>query len=318
MEKTFLIGTRNSELAIWQANWVKELLWNKLQIQSKLIFVHSEGDANTVTPLYEMGIQGIFTKALDIALLKGEIDMAVHSLKDVPTRLAQGLQIAAVLPRASYNDILVFKNASVIDAWQLEKTLKKENKIYTQGIIATGSVRRKAQWLYRFPLHRIEPLRGNVNTRLKKLEESAWDGAIFAEAGLERIHKKPASHVVLNWMLPAPAQGAIGIVCKSDDDEVNKICAPLHNYETGICIEIERNFLMALAGGCSTPISALAQIEKNTLFFKGNVCSPSGETCIKIEKQYAFSQFNTQQLTNIAFEAAEEIKRKGAQSILNV
>jgi hydroxymethylbilane synthase len=161
-------------------------------------------------------------------------------------------------------------------------------------------------------------LRGNVNTRLKKLEESAWDGAIFAEAGLERIHKKPANHVVLSWMLPAPAQGAIGIICKNNQEEVNQICAQLHHYETGICVEMERNFLMALDGGCSTPISALAQIEKNTLLFKGNVCAPSGETCVTIEKQYSISQFNKQQLANMAFEIAEEIKKKGAQSILNL
>src|SRR6185312_4499143 len=152
MNKIIKIGTRESQLAVWQATQVKDLLAQH-GYNSELVLIKSEGDADLVTPLYEIGVQGIFTKALDIALLNDQIDIAVHSMKDVPTQMAQGIVQAAVLPRASYSDLLVPKGDTAF-----------LNDINSSAIIATSSIRRKAQWLNRFPHHQMENLRGNVNT----------------------------------------------------------------------------------------------------------------------------------------------------------
>src|SRR5688572_19199786 len=179
MNQQIRIGTRDSQLALWQANFVKDGL-KKNNVDSVLVPIQSEGDKDLVSPLYEMGVQGIFTRSLDIALLDGRIDIAVHSMKDVPTKLPNGIMQAAVLERASYADVLVYKNNPDF--------LSDRNG---QAVIATSSIRRKAQWLNRYPNHRLENLRGNVNTRLRKLEENDWNGAIFAAAGLERINLLP-------------------------------------------------------------------------------------------------------------------------------
>ena len=212
MNKVLQIGTRDSQLAVWQATHVQQLLAAK-GFASELVYIKSEGDIDLVTPLYEIGVQGIFTKTLDAALLGKRIDIAVHSMKDVPTQLAKGIVQAAVLKRASYKDLFVYKDASIVNDWQLtEPSLDAPSA--AAGIIATSSIRRKAQWLSRYPNHTIENLRGNVNTRLRKLAEHNWNGAIFAAAGLERIEVRPGNSIELDWMLPAPAQGAIMVVCK--------------------------------------------------------------------------------------------------------
>src|SRR6476620_7221097 len=172
MQPPVKIGTRDSELAMWQANQVRNLLTH-VKIESELGFIKSEGDLDTVKPLYELGVQGIFTKALDAALLDNRIDIAVHSMKDVPTKLADGIRQAAVLKRGSFKDIIVYKNS--------RDFLEDKNG---KAVIATSSIRRSAQWLHRYPNHTIENLRGNVNTRLRKVSTNEWDGAIFAAAGL--------------------------------------------------------------------------------------------------------------------------------------
>ena len=294
MKPTFKIGTRESELAVWQATLVQKLL-HEQGFSSELIFIKSEGDINTVTPLYQLGVQGIFTKTLDTALLNKKIDIAVHSMKDVPTLLAEGIKQVAVLKRGSYKDIFV-----------PHPDLKDVNSIFGMGLIeignvtvssdgpdivvapyttintgprvdatiATSSIRRIAQWGRRYPNHKIENLRGNVNTRLRKLKESNWHGAIFAAAGLERINLRPENAIELNWMLPAPAQGAIIIVCREDDDFAFRSCHLLNHEETALCTKIERDFLSGLMGGCSTPISALAQIKNGEVVFKGEIIDP--------------------------------------------
>src|SRR4030095_3715256 len=160
MNSVLRIGTRDSQLAVWQASLVKEEL-AKHNIKSELVFIKTEGDVDLVTPLYEIGVQGIFTKTLDAALLSSRIDIAVHSMKDVPTQLAKGISQAAVLPRASYKDILVYKEKAIIEPWQLTKTVVNSPS-RVGGTIATSSIRRKAQWLHRYPNHTIENLRGNI------------------------------------------------------------------------------------------------------------------------------------------------------------
>src|SRR5512138_3482841 len=287
--KMIRIGTRESQLAVWQAEQVKSLLAQH-GYDSELVYIKSEGDIDLKTPLYEMGVQGVFTRSLDIALLNDKIDIAVHSMKDVPTQLAKGIVQAAVLKRASYKDVLVphpdLKDVSKIfgrGIIELEhgitsiggsetKEASYREKIDTgekiDAIIATSSIRRRAQWLNRFPHHSIETLRGNVNTRLRKLKESNWHGAIFAKAGLERIGLLPENSIELDWMLPAPAQGAIMVVCREEDKLCLDACVNLNDADTAICVKIERDFLKTLLGGCSTPISALAKIKKGRVYFE--------------------------------------------------
>ena len=236
------------------------------------------GDIDVVTPLYELGVQGIFTKSLDAALLNYRIDIAVHSMKDVPTKLAEGINQAAVLKRASYKDIIVYKNDPLF--------LEDKNSVAT---IATSSIRRMAQWLHRYPNHVIENLRGNVNTRLRKVDDHNWNGAIFAAAGLERINLRPQNSVDLDWMLPAPAQGAIVIVCRQEDSYSYDVCSILNDDNTALCTKIEKDFLRALSGGCSTPISGLAEVKHDQIIFKGNICSPDGKKIIEIEKESEYS-----------------------------
>lgn len=240
-------------------------------IDSELVYIKSEGDTNTVTPLYEMGVEGIFTKALDIALLSETVDLAVHSMKDVPIGLAEGLQQAAVLERASFKDILVYKG---------DTGFMNNNQV---AIIASSSVRRIAQWLHRFPSHTMVTIRGNVNTRLQKLEMNEWDGAIFAGAGLERINLRPENSIDLDWMLPAPAQGAIMLVCRADDLTTYQNVRSLNHRDTEICTRVERAFLKTLHGGCSSPVSALAEIESGKLLFKGSIASHDGSLFQRIE-----------------------------------
>ena len=271
MQKTIKIGTRDSQLAMWQANKVRKEL-EELEYECEIVPIKSTGDLDLDTPLHELGITGVFTKNLDLAMLSGEIDIAVHSLKDVPTVLPNGIVQAAVLKRGNVNDTLVFKNN--------EEFLGSK-----EALIATGSLRRRAQWLSRFPTHTITDLRGNVNSRLQKLEDNEdWNGAIFAAAGIGRIGRRPEEAVNLEWMVPAPAQGALMIVGKSDDMELNKKVNRLNHHESQLAVSIERAFLKTLEGGCSAPIGALAIVTGNKVRFTGIINSLDGHTELKIEK----------------------------------
>lgn len=293
--KTLRIGTRDSQLAVWQATLVQGLLKDN-GIASELVYIKSEGDIDIVTPLYELGVQGVFTKTLDAALLNNRIDIAVHSMKDVPTALAGGIQQAAVLKRASYKDIFVFKED--------DNFLKNP---YSTAIIATSSIRRKAQWLHHYPNHTFDNLRGNVNTRLRKVQEHDWAGAIFAAAGLERINLRPQNSVDLDWMLPAPAQGAIMVVCRTGDDVAFEACQPFNDAATALCTKTERDFLKTLMGGCSTPISALAVIEGEALYFKGSIVSTDGKLLEEINKKVAIKEAE-----NIGITTANELLQSDA------
>lgn len=300
MDKVLRIGTRESQLAVWQATTVQNLL-HQQGYKSELVYIKSEGDTDLKTPLYEIGVQGIFTRALDIALLNGDIDLAVHSMKDVPTIMANGIVQAAVLPRASYTDILVARPGVTF-------TDDESNEF----LIATSSIRRKAQWLNRYPSSTIENLRGNVNTRLRKVAESNWHGAIFAAAGLERINLRPENAVELNWMLPAPAQGAVLIVSKGDDTYTLEACAPLNDRNTEICTRVERQFLRALMGGCATPISALAKITDGNIIFEGNILGTDGKHKVEVKQEVPVTDAG-----NLGEQAAEVLLSNGGQAILD-
>lgn len=295
-EKVIKIGTRDSELALWQAHTVQKKL-HDLGYKTEIIAVKSTGDIILDKPLYELGITGIFTKTLDIAMLKGEVDIAVHSMKDVPTALPIGIVQAAVLERASTLDILVHKgNLNFLDA---------------DGIIASGSLRRKAQWLHKYPTHQVEDLRGNVNTRMQKLSDNNWNGAIFAAAGLERINLKPDTFINLDWMIPAPAQGAMVIVAMEKDNFTREAISKLNHKETEICTYIERQFLRTLEGGCTAPIGALAIKNDNQIEFQGVLCSLDGKEKYSIEKNCNFDSY-----LNFGQECAKEILENGGKPLM--
>ncbi|HYM95328.1 MAG TPA: hydroxymethylbilane synthase [Chitinophagaceae bacterium] len=303
MGKIIRIGTRESQLAVWQATQVKELL-EQNGFAAELVHIKSEGDIDLKTPLYEMGVQGVFTRSLDAALLNDRIDVAVHSMKDVPTQLPAEIIQAAVLKRGAVYDLLAFKNEAAMIAYS---QLSIYNSLFA---IATSSIRRKAQWLNKYPGHIIHNLRGNVNTRLRKLQEENWDAAIFAQAGLERIHLRPENSIALDWMLPAPAQGAIMVVCRKDDQYFFDACQYFNDANTAICTKIERDFLRTLLGGCSTPISALAEMKNNLIHFKGNILSLDGNKKVEIEKIIPANEVD-----ELGKKAAEELLANGGKEI---
>lgn len=296
MSKIIRIGTRDSELALWQAYTVQKKL-NDLGYQTEITAVKSQGDILLDKPLYELGITGIFTKTLDIAMLNGQVDIAVHSMKDVPTALPIGIVQAAVLERANTLDILVHKG--------------NLDFLNSTGTIATGSLRRQAQWLNKYPNHTVVDLRGNVNTRMQKLQDSDWNGAVFAAAGLERINLKPENYIDLNWMVPAPAQGAMVVVAMENDDFCKEALAKLNHTETEICTYIEREFLKTLEGGCTAPIGALATFSSDKIDFEGVLFSLNGKEKHTIKKSCTFDSYK-----NFGKNCAEEILNNGGTALM--
>ena len=297
-QKTIRIGTRDSELALWQAHTVQKQL-NELGYATEIVAVKSQGDIILDKPLYELGITGIFTKTLDIAMINGQVDVAVHSMKDVPTALPAGIVQGAVLPRANTLDILVHKGN--LDFLQAKAT------------IATGSLRRQAQWWNRYPEHTVVDLRGNVNTRLQKLQENDWSGAVFAAAGLERINLKPENYIDLEWMIPAPAQGAMVVVAMAEDEYTLDALSQLNHIETEICTSIERQFLRTLEGGCTAPIGALARYKEDddTIHFNGVLLSVDGKEKIETNKVVPIGEWK-----KLGFNSAQEIQNNGGIELM--
>jgi len=266
MSTTLRIGTRDSALALWQAEKVKCAL-EESGTACEIVPIKSEGDLNLTTPIYQMGLTGVFTKTLDAALLSNHIDLAVHSLKDVPTLLAEGLTLSAILKRANPQDVLV------------------KGSGFDSNTIATGSLRRKAQWLNRYPKDQVIGLRGNVQTRLNKVAEQPIIGGIFAAAGLERLGLDALQIEPLPWMIPAPAQGAIAVATRMYDEKAIAVCKSLNDEDTTLAVTIEREFLRRLEGGCSSPIGAYAYLENGVLYFKGGLFSLDGSKAVVVERR---------------------------------
>ena len=270
MKKLWILGTRGSKLALVQAE-TAQLAMKRNDISAQIKIIKSEGDIQQQVPLYQMGIRGVFTRNLDAALLNGEIDLAVHSLKDVPTQLADGLVLAAVLPRGPVSDVLVLQNCC--------------NELSENAKIATSSLRRSAQWLNRFPSHSTHSIRGNIETRLQKLKQGPFEGTMLAEAALYRLKLlTEVPHLKLNWMIPAPAQGAVGIVCRKADVALRAHLTLINHKSTYQAVALERAFMSRLEAGCSAPLGAIAHVHDEYKSLKAVLLSPDGK--IKIEKSW--------------------------------
>ena len=292
------IGTRKSKLALWQAEHVTAKI-KEIGHTSELVLIESEGDLVLDTPLPLMGGKGVFTKALDDALLDKTIDIAVHSFKDIPTELHPELNVVAILERENPSDALVCRKNSDF--------LTNET-----AIIATSSNRRKAQWLDKYPHHTIVDIRGNVPTRIKKLRESDWDATILASAGLIRLNLENEINNELDWMISAPAQGAVAILANKENTSIQKTIQDLNHQETALCTNIERSFLNTLNGGCSAPVGAKVVVDGNSLYFKGIVLDPSGETKIEIALEDKIENGNI-----LAKRAAQMAIERGAIDLIN-
>lgn len=290
MSDRIRIGTRQSPLAIWQAKLIQDYLESN-HCETEIVFVKSEGDINLDVPLYEMGVQGVFTKQLDIALLNKTIDIAVHSLKDVPTWIPEDLKLACVPRRGSVEDILVYKT--------------KVPSIDSTYHLATSSLRRKSQWLYKYGgLHKIDSVRGNINTRIQKLNDSKiWHGMLFAAAGLERINPEVPNKEILDWMIPAPAQGALGVVIRDSDTDIHDKLQVLHCKETFEMVTYERTLLRSLEGGCSLPLGALAQKYGDVIYLKACIADPNGQFKLDLNEEIS----GEDKLKSV-FQLAEKIK----------
>jgi hydroxymethylbilane synthase len=295
--KTLRIGTRDSALALWQARKVASSL-SLLGQNCELVELKSQGDLDLKTPLNQFGNTGIFTKILDDALLNSQVDIAVHSLKDYPTQAPEGIMMSAVLERGPSADVLIHKG----DLSFLEDQV---------GKVATGSIRRIAQWQSRYTGHKNPHLRGNVQTRLQKLADHDWNGAIFAHAGLERLGLLPPNHLVLNWMIPAPAQGIIGITCLEGQADIEKLLMAINHEATALRAKVERDFLRAVEGGCSAPVGAYAEINKGKLFLKAGVFSLDGSKQVVLQNAVPLGDAST-----LGVHLAKDALDQGAAAIM--
>ena len=298
-KQTIRIGTRDSQLATWQAKQVASKLQD-IGYDTELIFVKSEGDLDLTTPLTEMGGKGVFTKALDEAQLSDKIDIAVHSFKDLPTENPLPLKVAAILDRADPRDTLVAPSGTAF----------LDDPDY-KATIATGSNRRRAQWLNRYPHHEVVNIRGNVNTRLKKVEENNWDGAIFAAAGLLRIDLGHHISQYLDWMVSAAAQGAMAVMIREGDPEIEKVITQLNHQETALCTTIERDFLHDMEAGCSAPVGAYACIEEQEVHFQAVALTLDGTERYEFEETIPVGEAG-----DLGHDAAQHLLSQGAIKVI--
>lgn len=291
------IGTRNSPLALWQAQEVESKL-KTLGFETEIVPIISSGDKNLDQPLYALGITGVFTKDLDIALLNKEIDIAVHSLKDVPTQLPHNIQISAVLERDFPEDVLVRND----DSEPLDIEVLK---------IATSSLRRRAFWLKEFPETEFADIRGNVQTRLKKLDNGIANATIFSLAGIKRMNLD-ITYEQIPFLLQAPSQGVVAIASLSDNDKLNERLKTISHKETEICVTIEREFLKTLEGGCTAPIGAKAEMLDGQIRFIGRLCSLDGKNCIETDEIFDWNDSE-----NFGEKIALEVLKNGGKELMD-
>ncbi len=282
------LATRGSPLARAQADLVirqlsqhHSALAQPGAIQTEIII--TTGDRFLDQPLAEIGGKGLFTKEIDRALLNQSADIAVHSMKDIPTILPKGLTIACLLPRADPRDVLIMHPM----AKKMENASSPLDQLPKGARVGSASLRRGAQLLHQRPDLDIQPLRGNINTRLNAVSQGKMDAIVLALAGLQRLGHVSTNSIILepHIMLPAAAQGAIGIACRDDDTITQNLLSPLHDPVTGTVVAAERCFLAALEGDCRTPIAAYASLEKDHLRFQGLLATPDGHSIWRAEQE---------------------------------
>ncbi|HEX4975148.1 MAG TPA: hydroxymethylbilane synthase [Pseudomonadales bacterium] len=296
------IATRRSALALWQAEFVKAQLQARHPgLKVELVEMVTQGDKILDVPLAKIGGKGLFVKELEQALLHGEADIAVHSMKDVPMELPDGLELYAICEREDHRDALVSNTYASLDA-------------LPQGaLLGTSSLRRQCQLSALRPDLTIKSLRGNVNTRLDKLDAGQFDAIVLAAAGLIRLNLQSRIRQFIDetLCLPACGQGAVGIECRSDDDTVKALLAPLNHPATALTVQAERAFNRRLEGGCQVPIGAFAVLNGEALNLRGLVGQPNGRLVIRGEISGPANQ--AQQL---GFELADRLLAQGADKIL--
>lgn len=303
MKDKVIIGTRGSMLALWQAEWVKSLL---LEIDPKLTVelmkIKTTGDKITDVPLAMVGGKGLFVKEIEEAMQRGEIDLAVHSMKDVPTILPPNLHITAILKREDPRDALLSRgNVKFAD-------LPKGSRV------GTSSLRRSCQLISVRPDLKIISLRGNLDTRMRKLDEGEFDAIILAAAGVRRLGWKDriSEYIDPKVSLPAIAQGAVGIECREDDKFMNALVDPLRHADSAVCVNAERAALAKLEGGCQVPIAAHATLVAGRVVMDGLVGSLDGKTIVRAHKEGA-----PEDAESIGFALADELLSQGAKRILD-
>lgn len=302
--RPLLIGTRGSPLALWQARhvWARLLEANGLgEGDVGLSTITTSGDRIKDKPLREFGGKGLFSKEIDEALLRGDVDLAVHSMKDLETNLPKGLCIAAILPRADVRDAFISTKAPSLVTLPPGST------------VGTSSLRRQAQVKRRRPDLRVLDLRGNVETRLSKLAEGQADATLLALAGLERLGLTAQATSILSTeeMLPAVAQGAIGVTCRSDDAATRDLLAPLNDPVSAASVGCERAFLARLDGSCKTPIAGLAEIADGIVRFRGLLLNPDGSEWYDVAVTGAAA--NT---LNIGADAGDELRARAGPDFI--
>ena len=313
MSKRITIGTRGSKLALWQAEFVKTQL-QKLSpdLGIGILKIKTTGDKILDVPLAQVGGKGLFVKEIEEALLRYEADIAVHSMKDVPTDFPDGLHLPVVCEREDPRDALIVNNKLKVKSGKLKPSLIFS--LPKKAKVGTSSLRRSCQLLSLRPDLKIEQLRGNLDTRLRKLDEGQLDAIILAAAGMKRLglQDRITEILPLDISLPAIGQGAVGIECRVNDEWVNNLISALNHPETILCVKAERAFLKKLEGGCQVPIAAHARLKDGRIVMHGLVGSISGEKIIK-----GYSEGEPGHAETLGIALAEEILSKGAKEILD-
>lgn len=302
MSQTIRIATRKSPLAMWQAEHVAaELKKAHPGIEVDLLGMTTQGDKILDTPLAKIGGKGLFIKELEQGLLSDEADIAVHSMKDVPVELPEGLHLPVIMQREDPRDAFVSNNYKDLD------------ELPQGACVGTSSLRRQSQIAERRPDLKIKSLRGNVNTRLRKLDEGEYDAIILAAAGLKRLGFEARITALIGpeQSLPAIGQGAVGIECRADDAQTNALISPLHHGDTAVCVQAERAMNQRLNGGCQVPIAGYAMLESGNLWLRGLVGEPDGSDIIRGEVEGA-----TEEAEAMGIGLAERLLEWGADEIL--
>ncbi len=309
LKNKIIIGTRGSALALWQAEWVKASL-EKLYagVQIELNKIKTTGDKILDVPIAKVGGKGLFVKEIEEALLEGRADIAVHSMKDVPTEFPPGLHLAVICEREDPHDAFI---SAIRDGKFVTTSF---NGLPQGASIGTSSLRRSSQLLNKRPDLKIEQLRGNLNTRLKKLDEGRFDAIILAVAGVKRLGWQDRITEILlpETSLPAIGQGAVGIECRIDDKTINSLISRLNHTETSICVRAERSVLKRLEGGCQVPIAAHARLHNGIIAIDGLVGSITGHRIVK-----SSIEGNPDNAESLGLQLAENLLAMGAGEILD-